>query len=89
MPKVASREHVMGARRVKQLYSRYMRGRDLVSMGAYVPGSDPELDSALQCWPKIKEFLQQDSELSVGMADTLQDLLMIARAWSLSNFYYG
>jgi hypothetical protein len=33
--------------------------------------------------------LQQDSELSVGMADTLQDLLMIARAWSLSNFYYG
>jgi flagellar biosynthesis/type III secretory pathway ATPase len=49
-------------------------------MGAYVPGSDPELDSALQCWPKIKEFLQQDSELSVGMADTLQDLLMIARA---------
>ena len=80
MPKVASREHVMGARRVKQLYSRYMRGRDLVSMGAYVPGSDPELDIALQCWPKIKEFLQQDSELSVGMADTLQDLLMIARA---------
>jgi flagellum-specific ATP synthase len=78
MPKVSSREHLMGARRVKQLYSRYMRGRDLVSMGAYVAGSDPELDAALQSWPKIKEFLQQDSELNVAMANTLQDLLTIA-----------
>ena len=78
MPKVSSREHLMGARRVKQLYSRYMRGRDLVSMGAYVAGSDPELDAALQSWPKIKEFLQQDSELNVAMANTLHDLLAIA-----------
>jgi flagellum-specific ATP synthase len=78
MPKVASREHLLSARRVKQLYSRYMRGRDLVSMGAYVAGSDPELDAALQSWPKIKEFLQQDSEFSVGLENTLQELLSIA-----------
>jgi len=62
MPKVSTREHLMSARRVKQLYSRYMRGRDLVSMGAYVAGSDPELDAALQMWPKIKQFLQQDMD---------------------------
>jgi flagellum-specific ATP synthase len=78
MPKVSSREHLMSARRVKQLYSRYMRGRDLVSMGAYVAGSDPELDAALQSWPKIKEFLQQDSEFSVGLESTLQELESIA-----------
>ncbi|NBS84910.1 MAG: FliI/YscN family ATPase, partial [Verrucomicrobia bacterium] len=78
MPKVSSREHLMSARRVKQLYSRYMRGRDLVSMGAYVAGSDPELDAALQLWPKIKEFLQQDSEFSVGLESTLQELESIA-----------
>lgn len=78
MPKVSSREHLMSARRVKQLYSRYMRGRDLVSMGAYVAGSDPELDAALQSWPKIKEFLQQDSEFSVGLENALQELSGIA-----------
>ena len=78
MPKVASREHLLSARRVKQLYSRYMRGRDLVSMGAYVAGSDPELDAALQSWPKIKEFLQQDSEFSVDLENTLQELETIA-----------
>jgi len=45
MPKVVSKEHLLSARRMKQLYSRYMRGRDLVSMGAYIAGSDPELDA--------------------------------------------
>jgi flagellum-specific ATP synthase len=78
MPKVSTREHLMSARRVKQLYSRYMRGRDLVSMGAYVAGSDPELDAALQKWPKIKEFLQQDMDDRVPMPETLVELDAIA-----------
>ena len=78
MPKVSTREHLMSARRVKQLYSRYMRGRDLVSMGAYVAGSDPELDAALQMWPKIKQFLQQDMDDRVPMPETLVELEAIA-----------
>jgi flagellum-specific ATP synthase len=78
MPKVSTREHLMSARRVKQLYSRYMRGRDLVSMGAYVAGSDPELDAALQMWPKIKQFLQQDMDDRVPMPETLLELEAIA-----------
>jgi flagellum-specific ATP synthase len=78
MPKVSTREHLMSARRVKQLYSRYMRGRDLVSMGAYVAGSDPELDAALQMWPKIKQFLQQDMDDRVPMPETLLELDAIA-----------
>jgi flagellum-specific ATP synthase len=74
MPKVVSKEHLLSARRLKQLYSRYMRGRDLVSMGAYIAGSDPELDVALQAWPKIKAFLQQDADQMISM-DQAQKLL--------------
>jgi flagellum-specific ATP synthase len=70
MPKVVSKEHLISARRMKQLYSRYMRGRDLVSMGAYIAGSDPELDAALQVWPKIQAFLQQDAELTIPIDQT-------------------
>jgi flagellum-specific ATP synthase len=36
------------ARYFKQLYSRYQRNRDLISVGAYVPGSDPVLDEAMR-----------------------------------------
>ena len=78
MPKVVSKEHLLSARRMKQLYSRYMRGRDLVSMGAYIAGSDPELDTALQVWPKIQAFLQQDSEATIPMSQTERLLFEIA-----------
>lgn len=78
MPKVVSKKHLLSARRLKQLYSRYMRGRDLVSMGAYIAGTDPELDAALQAWPKIQAFLQQDSEVMVPIEQTEKLLFEIA-----------
>ena len=78
MPKVVSKTHLLSARRLKQLYSRYMRGRDLVSMGAYIAGTDPELDAALQAWPKIQAFLQQDSEVMVPIDQTEKILFEIA-----------
>lgn len=74
MPKVAGESHLAMARRLKQLYSRYMRGRDLVSMGAYALGSDPELDAALRLWPRIETFLRQEVEDSVGLPDAVEAL---------------
>jgi flagellum-specific ATP synthase len=47
-------------RRFKQLMSRYQRNRDLISVGAYVPGNDPELDLAIRMHPRMESFLQQD-----------------------------
>lgn len=46
-------------RRFKQLYSRYQRSRDLINVGAYVRGSDPLLDEAIQRMPAMEAFLQQ------------------------------
>lgn len=78
MPKVVSKEHLLSARRLKQLYSRYMRGRDLVSMGAYIAGTDPDLDAALQAWPHIQAFLQQDAEQAIPIEQTEKRLFEIA-----------
>ena len=46
-------------RRFKYLYSRYRRSRDLISVGAYVPGSDPVLDEAIRRHASFEQFLQQ------------------------------
>jgi flagellum-specific ATP synthase len=46
--------------RFKYLYSRYQRSRDLISIGAYVRGSDPVLDEAVSIYPKLEAFLVQD-----------------------------
>ncbi|MCE9665002.1 flagellar protein export ATPase FliI [Halomonas sp. M5N1S17] len=43
----------------KRLFSRYQRNRDLISVGAYSPGHDPQLDEAVQRYPLLEQFLQQ------------------------------
>ena len=80
MPKVASQEHVLAARRVKQLISRHVRSRDKVAMGAYMAGTDPDLDAALKLWPRIQTFLQQESHQVADMAGSIGTLMTIARA---------
>ncbi len=80
MPKVASQEHVMAARRIKQLISRHERSRDMVAMGAYMQGSDPDLDAALRLWPHIQTFLQQESHQVADLPGSVTALSSIARA---------
>jgi flagellum-specific ATP synthase len=54
------------ARRLKALWSRYRRSRDLISVGAYVPGSDAETDLAIVLMPRIEALLQQDMTTGAG-----------------------
>ena len=46
-------------RRFKQTLSRYQRNRDLISVGAYAAGQDPQVDEAIALYPRIEAFLQQ------------------------------
>lgn len=45
---------------LRRYISKYYENRDLVLMGGYVQGQDPDLDKALALWPEITKFLQQD-----------------------------
>ncbi len=58
------------AQRLKQLFSRYQRNRDLISVGAYSPGHDPQLDQAVQRYPHIEHFLQQGMEERADLQST-------------------
>ncbi|MBS1159879.1 MAG: ATPase FliI/YscN [Proteobacteria bacterium] len=51
--------HLDRIRRFKVLFARYQRSRDLISVGAYAPGSDPVLDQAISLYPRMEGFLQQ------------------------------
>jgi len=52
-------EHLALVQRFKHMYSLYQRNRDLISVGAYVTGSDPLLDQAIVLYPRMEEFLKQ------------------------------
>ena len=44
MNDITSRDHQLAAREFKQIYSLYQQNRDLISVGAYEPGSDENID---------------------------------------------
>ena len=80
MTAVASREHVLAARRVRQMLARFNKARDLIQLGAYAPGHDAELDAAVQMQPAIVELLQQDMHDRSGLDTSLSQLLRLVPA---------
>ncbi|WP_291009027.1 flagellar protein export ATPase FliI [Hydrogenophaga sp.] len=71
MHNVANAQHLELARRFRNLYSRYMKSRDLIQLGAYVAGSDPETDRAILLYPDLQRFLIQDMRESASLPDSL------------------
>ena len=59
MPHLITPEHLNLVQRFKHMYSHYQRNRDLISVGAYVNGSDPLLDEAILLYPHMESFLTQ------------------------------
>ena len=59
MPQVVSPEHLQLAQRFKRFWSRYRQSRDLLSVGAYVPGGDPEADLAIAKQQNMSRYLRQ------------------------------
>jgi len=62
------------ARQFKSLYSRYQRSHDLISVGAYVAGTDAELDRAIRLYPLLEKFLLQTMFQHDNFADSLEKL---------------
>ncbi|WP_373988502.1 flagellar protein export ATPase FliI [Duganella sp. BuS-21] len=74
MHSITSHEHQTKARQLKQLFSRFERSRDLISVGAYAAGTDPVLDQAIQLHDRIEHFLQQQITERVTMSESLGQL---------------
>jgi flagellum-specific ATP synthase len=75
MTSVAPREHVAAARRLRQLLARYNKARDLIQLGAYAPGHDPELDKAVALQPRIMALLQQDMNEAAALDPSVIQLV--------------
>ncbi len=60
MNEITSPEHQHMARQFKRLVALYLENRDLILMGGYRQGQDPELDRAVQLWPALMAYIQQN-----------------------------
>jgi flagellum-specific ATP synthase len=74
---VTSREHRDIAAQARRHLATYEKARDLINIGAYVNGSDPEIDAALKVMPSLNTFLQQGTHDFTHYEET-RDLLQRA-----------
>jgi len=74
MTEIVSPGQLEWVRRFKYLYSRYHRSRDLINVGAYVRGSDPALDEAIELYPRLEKFLQQNMRERAGYGESCLQL---------------
>jgi flagellum-specific ATP synthase len=78
MPAVAQEDHREQAALVRKLMAVYARSEDLVRIGAYKPGTDPDLDRALRARGAIRAFLTQEARERASFAAGLQHLTQLA-----------
>jgi flagellum-specific ATP synthase/type III secretion protein N (ATPase) len=76
MPHITSLDHKAWAAKARKLLATYEKARDLINIGAYVSGSDPEVDEAIATMPVIESFLLQGKDFS-EFSDTLSHLQTI------------
>ena len=60
--------------RFKQTVSRYQRNRDLIAVGAYTAGNDPQIDDAIARYPKLEAFMQQGMDQRVSYEQAVAQL---------------
>jgi FliI/YscN family ATPase len=66
---VAPPDQQEAAARVKRVLAVFRDAEDLINVGAYVRGSNPEIDEAVRARPAIQAFLRQ----AVGERSTLEE----------------
>ncbi|MDI6762167.1 MAG: FliI/YscN family ATPase [Thermodesulfobacteriota bacterium] len=79
MNDIVDRSHLSARDRMVSLMAIYKKAEDLIQIGAYVPGSNSQIDEAIKKMPEINRFLRQGIDEKVDFEQSLR-LLMSACA---------
>jgi flagellum-specific ATP synthase len=74
MSDIIERDHLDMARKLVRVLATYREAEDLINIGAYVDGSDPNIDFAKKMIRKINSFLQQDIQQNISFKDSVLGL---------------
>ena len=66
------------ARKIRGALSAYRDAEDLIQLGAYVAGSNPQLDASVRLRPELLDFLRQDHLVNSPLPETLSRLEQLA-----------
>ena len=71
---LSSQDHLNLASRCRSLLAVYRQNEDLINIGAYVKGSSPLIDEAIDKYPRIMQLLAQATHERWHLQDSLTEL---------------
>jgi flagellar biosynthesis/type III secretory pathway ATPase len=77
---VSDADHLKNSRKLREALANYQQSEDLISLGAYVSGTNPKLDSSIKSRERVLQFLRQDANERSELTQTLSSLKEIAGA---------
>ena len=65
------------ANKLKETLAVYRKAEDLINIGAYVAGSNPKIDYAIEMIEKINRYLKQDIDETTDFAESISQLAQL------------
>jgi flagellum-specific ATP synthase len=81
MPVVINDEHARAAGSIRRVLSSWSRSEDLIRIGAYRPGTDQDIDRAIQFRPAIRKYLMQGAREAESFTDARSQLLRLVASF--------
>jgi len=75
MPDIVSREHLAAAQKLKSLTYTYREAEDMINIGAYKKGTNPEIDYAVEVRDRVEKFLCQEMNETSDMKQDVFTLM--------------
>jgi len=77
MVDLADRDQLAAAGRFKDALATYQRNEDMINLGAYQKGANPEIDQAMERYPHLMNFLRQPFDEPVVLDEARAALLRV------------
>lgn len=74
-PDVTAEDHAEARQQVNRLMHAFAEVEDLVNIGAYASGSNPDFDLAIECKPAIDELLRQRPSETTSFEQSVERLM--------------
>lgn len=71
---INTKEHQKAAARLREVMAKYAEAEDLINIGAYQRGSNPNIDFAIEKIDAVNAFLKQSTSENFSFDDTISQL---------------
>lgn len=75
---IASKDHIEASKKLRSLMAVYYEAKDLIDVGAYKNGSNPQIDNAIKMIGPINDFLKQGIDEKPTYEQTVDQLLKLS-----------